>query len=75
MRCHEHPRYRGNNPPKSDCIICWKLYSAILEDTIEKMDGIKSVKAEKSMKKKTVTKALSATKEEKDKILDDFRKE
>lgn len=35
MVCKDHEDYRGSYPPKTDCLVCWKIYAARLRFTVK----------------------------------------
>jgi len=35
--CSKHPKYRGVHAPKTDCIICWKIYAANLYEKLQEL--------------------------------------
>lgn len=36
LLCAMHPKYKGSLEPKTDCIICWKIYATNLRLQLEK---------------------------------------
>ena len=47
MVCKDHPNYRAVYPPKTDCIICWKIYTTRMKSIIKDLKvEIKTLKKE-----------------------------
>ena len=39
INCSVHPEYKGLREPKTECIICWKIYASRLRIKMKELEN------------------------------------